>query len=299
MIVGALGFEFSHHAFRWTATGGMVGIDPFLDEDAMSQAYAVSHDGSVVVGDASRTGGHANLRPFRWTKATGMVPLRAQPGGQQFGRSLATAVSSDGSVVVGHGQTGSDFDTFRWTEKEGRIGLGKLRNVEWSEAHAVSSDGKVIVGLCVYVYPLGVEAFRWTAKTGMVGLGFLPGGQKVSHALAVSSDGSVVLGSSGSCSETAGLIGSGMHGHVTTIWRCKPGDEAFVWDSSHGMRSLHAVLSKDHHLDLAAWTLIRAVGISADRKTIIGQGILKDHPESWVARLDKPVNAPVAKGPGK
>lgn len=78
-------------------------------------------------------------------------------------------------------------------------------------------------------------------------LGYLPGGSFFfSEAYSVSADGSVVVGVSG--------------------------NEAFIWDSANGMRSLQTVLTSDFGLDLAGWHLRGATGISADGQTIVGYG---------------------------
>jgi len=113
----------------------------------------------------------------------------------------------------------------------------------------------------------------------MVGLGYLAGGPKLnlSYACAVSGDGSVVIGLADSAS----------------------GYNAFVWDSVTGMRSLQSVLTNDYHLDLSGWKLTGARGISADGKTIVGEGKHNGHREAWIAHLDKPLNAPAGGKQGK
>lgn len=102
-------------AFRWTASGGLVGLGFFPGASAQSfgssEAYGVSADGSVVVG-ASTYGGNIG-QAFRWTSATGMVALGVLPGDWS---STATAVSADGSVVVGYSQNlAYGAQAFRWT----------------------------------------------------------------------------------------------------------------------------------------------------------------------------------------
>ena len=64
------------------------------------------------------------------------------------------------------------------------------------------------------------------------------------------------------------------------------GDEAFVWDESHGIRALKAVLETEYCLDLSGWTrLSRAVGISDDGLAITGDGIRSGgETEGWIAR---------------
>src|SRR5262249_44815241 len=86
-------------AFRWTAAtaGGDLGT---LPGDTSSGAYAVSAEGSTVVGGScmGTSDEGATCRAFRWTEATGMMSLGKLPGDST---SLALGVSADGSVVVG------------------------------------------------------------------------------------------------------------------------------------------------------------------------------------------------------
>jgi probable HAF family extracellular repeat protein len=76
-----------------------------------------------------------------------MIGLGDLPGGNEG--SQATAISSDGFVVVGWGwQTlgSGGLQTFRWTEAAGMVALGKLAGDGSSRATATSADGSVIVG---------------------------------------------------------------------------------------------------------------------------------------------------------
>jgi hypothetical protein len=121
------------------------------------------------------------------------------------------------------------------------------------------------------------EAFRWTAESGMVGLGMiglgeLPDMEFYSEALAVSADGSVVVG-------RAYTLENGMEGD----------EEAFIWDADRGIRSLKEVLEDDHGLDLSGWRLYSARGISADGLTIVGFGHNPaGYVDSWIAVLPEP-----------
>jgi probable HAF family extracellular repeat protein len=59
-----------------------------------------------------------------WAWGASLVALGDLPGGS-FG-SGATAVSSDGSVVVGTSSSASGTEAFRWTASSGMVGLGDL-----------------------------------------------------------------------------------------------------------------------------------------------------------------------------
>jgi len=150
--------------------------------------------------------------------------------------SEATAISSDGSVIVGLYRTevGSPArevtEAFRWDG--GLHGIGFLPGDNASSAVDVSSDGSAVIGHSwnygtntwhgfywtqqsglidiggdspvaissdgsVVIGANAGEAFMWTKLGGLKGLGVLPGAT-TSNAVAVSSDGSVIVGVSGS-----------------------------------------------------------------------------------------------------
>jgi probable HAF family extracellular repeat protein len=251
-------------AFRWTSEDGMVGLGDLAGGSFNSTANAVSADGSVIVGYGNFG---ASTEAFRWTSSGGMVGLGDLDGGRFS--SIAHGVSADGSVVVGGGNSaaGPDGEAFLWTSEDGMVGLGDLAGgIFLSSASGVSADGSVVVGQGSGAS--GFEAFRWTSSGGMVGLGDLAllseeeGEIFSSFAVAVSADGSVVVGS------------------ATILER----RAAFIWDPINGMRDLRAVLMNDYGLDLAGWWLDEATGISADGKTIVGNA----NGRVWLAVLPEP-----------
>ena len=290
-------------AFRWSRPAGMARLGS-LPTSAFyfSIAIAASGDGSVVVGASDISQG--NLAGFRWTQATGLGPLGFLPGGTD---SVARAASADGSVIVGF----SNSQAFRWTEPEGLVGLGGIS----SEAFGVSGDGSVVVGFNVSAN--GTEAFRWTQQTGLVGLGDLGGAAFYSQALAVSLDGSVIVGASDSAgprqeafrwTQASGMVGLGdLVGSSASIAQAVSADGsvivgdsyanfdatqhvAFIWDNSSGIRSLRDVLIGQGD-DLTGWILNQATGISADGETIVGTGFNPaGQLEGWLARLGPQIN---------
>ena len=130
----------------------MVGLGDLDGGAFASEAFAVSFDGSVVVGHS--TSGNGN-EAFRWTQATGMVGLGDLPGGSFF--SSARAVSADGSIVVGYGTPANSFRAMIWDPVNGmrnlqdvlanEYGLGdSLTGWTLHEGSAISADGNYIVG---------------------------------------------------------------------------------------------------------------------------------------------------------
>lgn len=279
-INGGLGEQ----AFRWTQVGGIAGLgyltgDP-EGENGVSYAYGVSGDGTIVVGRSDDTGG---LHSFQWTSSGGMVGLGDLSGPPES--SEATAVSNDGSVIVGHGEkqdpaTGGGEITaayaVRWTSGPGSVNsLGSFysQDGEGSNATAVSADGGVIVGYGSNYESGGTVAFRWTESGGFENLGDLAGGATESKATAVSADGGIVVGRAIDAA----------------------GSQAFIWDSTHGMRNLYDVLVNDYGLGgaLSGWTLEAATGISADGTKIVGYGTGLSGTEAWMVDL-APVPEPTS-----
>jgi probable HAF family extracellular repeat protein len=161
---------------RWTNTTTVsLGRPPGVSS---AGAFGMSADGSVVMIESGSCGsggcrnGGSGAQFFRWTQATGIVPLG-------FGGGWGTGVSADGSVIVGYIP---GPHAFRWTAATGAADLGTLNGAFSSEARAVSADGSVVVG------ESGGHAFRWTEATGMVDLGV------DGAAFAESADGSIVIG---------------------------------------------------------------------------------------------------------
>ena len=60
----------------------------------------------------------------------------------------ATAISADGSTVIGNRGTYPNLEAARWTRAEGTIGLGLLPGFTACYASGVSANGSVVVGTC-------------------------------------------------------------------------------------------------------------------------------------------------------
>jgi probable HAF family extracellular repeat protein len=317
VVVGESYGASGQEAFRWTHEGRMIGLGGLSSSRLDSRANGVSADGSIVVGGSESVGGSEDApasEAFHWTETGGMVGLgylhgRRSDSTRDFLGSFsgsAADVSADGSVVVGESRSPYEFiEAFRWTQKDGMIGLGSLTGsfAFASEARGVSADGSVVVGVS------SNQAFRWTQAGEMVGLNDLPGGNFFSVANAVSGDGSVIVGWSSSelgaeafrWTETGAMIGlghlpgsfsneaMGVSGDGSVIVGksdSESGQEAFIWDMTHGMRSLKTVLIEDFKLDLIGWKLDIATEVSADGLTIVGYGTNPEgSTEGWIANL--------------
>lgn len=118
-------------------------------QDSDSAATAVSGDGRVVVGWSGLV---SVPIAARWAWESGQAEsLGTLPGSQAaVPRTVAAAVSQDGSVVVGDGTTRvSDQDAtvpFRWTQAAGVVALPAIEFTTATHAEAVTADGETVVG---------------------------------------------------------------------------------------------------------------------------------------------------------
>ncbi len=259
---------YPYHAYRFN-----LDTEEFQDLGALggsagtSVARGVNIDGTVVVGESNlTTAGNSVAQAFRWTPALGMQKLGAiQPNGY----SRANATNQDGTVVVGDtdvpGAKPGDYDgyhAFRWVLGNPATGAGTFTDLgaATATALAVSGDGSVVVGAGT-----GNKAFRWTQAGGAVSLGALPG-HSFSLATAVSADGNVVVG----ISSTRLIPSDGFKGVSPTVE--DNASRAFRWTQATGMVDLNT-LAADAGYDMTGITLLGALRVSANGRTITGVGI--------------------------
>lgn len=91
-------FFITEQAFRWTRSGGMVGLGHFSNDAPVSSGESISADGSVIVGvstpEVSVSGAYI------WTAELGMNTL-VDPLPPQTVHISASGVSADGTIVIG------------------------------------------------------------------------------------------------------------------------------------------------------------------------------------------------------
>ncbi|MBL9000283.1 MAG: immunoglobulin domain-containing protein [Phycisphaerae bacterium] len=172
-----------------------------------------------------------------------------------MGSSATVGVSLDGLVAVGWKETpGYSPEACRWLEAGPAIGIGDLPGgLARSEGYDANADGSVIVGVVNTAASQASnegEAGRW--QNGVwISLGDFAGGPYSSLAAGVTDDGTIVVGRGSTAA----------------------GQEAFVWDSTNGMRSLGAILSGQFGVNLTGWRLTLARKISGDGTHVVGRGI--------------------------
>jgi probable HAF family extracellular repeat protein len=283
------GSSSSLRAYRWSADGGF----EFFGTPNSTIPYGISGDGSTVVGqgDWGGTSGGA----FRWSSGApqiiggsgwfataansdasvivgasgnGRYAVRWANGTPQFlgslssgAESTALAVSSDGLTVVGEAGTTGGQVAFRWNSVGGMKSLGTLFGGSASSATGISGDGSVIVGSSTATE--GLRAFRWTAAGGMESLGVMEGGA-YSSATSISSDGTLVVGFGGLADVSQG---------------------AFIHHDLLGMVYLKDYLI-GRGVNMTGWEqLLKATGVSADGRFVVGNGIFNGAERAFIADI--------------
>ncbi len=206
--------------------------------------------------------------------------------GGDMSTSVATAITpsaglsvKDPYIVVGYGETPVGNRAFRAEiirDSSGALVVDLLENLStlsggsFSEAYAVSPDGAFVVGSSDS--PRGPQACYWYYDETLldwvaVGIGALSSRtfDSIATGVAVNDDGSL-----------RAIVG---YSAVK-----KAGNVAFLWTPGGGMVSLSSLLM-GFDLEVGAWTLFEATGISDDGMVICGTGVNRQHNvEAWVAK---------------
>lgn len=157
-----------------------------------SEAYAVSDDGTTVVGQIRISSGES--RAVKWSASTGLQILN----GLQNINSWARAVSSDGSIIVGTAQENVRL-AFRCIQNNPFEYLAPLggSGFNTSQAFDLSADGSKIVGVMTNLSDEG-RGFIWSETLGMKELSTLLSISITprSEANAISGDGNLPVGMS-------------------------------------------------------------------------------------------------------
>ena len=271
----AVGNDPSLGGYRWTSSGGLVAFDDFHG----IAAYGISGDGTTAVG-FSPDGQAAYVTLPNTTHEVGVT--------QFYNHAKLLSSSRDGSVLggVSADAQGNFGDAVVWTKASGLVDIGRLHLGDaYAAISGVSGNGQVLVGYSIG--PNVPDAFTWTTSGGFQQLSDLKPGQG-SGAFAVNSDGSIVIGNSGSISQPtiwrngvpsalALLSGHGpldgaalaMNADASLIGGYITGFGAIVWNSN-GCYLLTDYLKQFGMTVPTGYVLREVTSISADGKTIAG-----------------------------
>lgn len=258
VVTGAAGFSIDtyiemRNGMYWRFEGGK---PVSHDLPQAWQVTDVTDDGVTLVGGTRVPDAPWPVydQAFVFTEAGGLRELGILPSGSY---TWASAVSGDGSVVVGFGDTPAHITAIMWTDESGLVELPGWPHEEYGWASGVSSDGSIVVG------SKAGTAFAWTAPGVFRDLGSIPQ-QGEANALDVSADGSVVVGYA--------WIGEGPIG--------------MVWTKKDAQNRDAAAFLAGAGLDVKGWTITTVSGVSDDGSRLVGQGINPTgRPEAWLAVL--------------
>lgn len=305
----AVGFGRSQNGAPTEAVGWDLasGTATRLTDLPYSRAIAVSSDGQAVAGYAETT--DTSIEAFRWFEESGLEIVSGTEG--SFGE-VALGEGAESMVAVGPVPLGRPDEvissrrdgvlneTLRGLAAAGHVQLPDPGSPATTRLSAISADGRVVVGSTLDVAFHAWEATAWTSERTLELGAIVAGG--ASRATAVSHDGSVIVGVSTSFAlpplgirKRAGkemsvvfrwIEGEGMtrvaaatsddgwwppqtNGNGTVVVGTSHG-RAFLWDSDSGRsRALHNMLEG---VLPEGWVLEGAVDISADGRTVLGQG---------------------------
>jgi len=274
-------------AFIWTLTTGSLPLvlSPSI---ASSVGNGINADGAVIVGQLVSSIEGLPQQAFRWTKATGMVPLASSGTAKESAQS----VTADGSTIVGYtDRFASGSGPFRWTSATGMAPMAAATGATASEADHISRDGSTVIGF-------GTDStdyvgIVWSGTAAGQVLSF-PVGFLSTNLIAVTSDGSAIFGIFGAFAgpgtpfkwtqATGSVI---LSQSVLGVWGLADassdgsvllgeGDSiqgAFVWELPSGQPRLLSDILVAEGVDLNGLTL-NPRAISDDGNVVVGSATL-------------------------
>ncbi len=327
VVVGYSASSGRTEAFRWTVGAGMQGLGYFSGGQPYSIAQSLSDDGSIIVGSGDPAAGGSPV--FTWTPQLGIQHFEGFSPVPDPWYVPGFFVASDGRSIAGtvwSADGATRFEAARWTADCGMQRLGFLSNLQpviGSMTCAISADGSTVVGVGDSSDPdpqfQNMEAFRWTPSRGLTGLGYLgpsPSDVFFSGALAVSIDGSTVVGFTTStygqesfrwtanggmrslgnfpgvegqrlsCAQGVSADGSAIVGWSVVFTSTSNNSVGFLWTPTRGMRSIGTVLSEIGVTSHSGWNELVPTAISPDARSVVGYGIdPAGYWEAWLVHL--------------
>lgn len=238
-------------AFVFTAVQARaddVTFTPFSLGNDGTFAQTISDDGSTV-GLANQIG--LATKSYWWTSSEGYTSI-----GDGAYNTNPVAFSSDGSILIGN-YSNFGGGAYQWTAGSGFTILPLPADTVVND---ITPDAETLVGWTIYLGEY--KAFKWSQATGLDVLDSLPGGT-FSAAIAISGDGSTIVGQSENASfeykpvkwtqanglELLGLLPGGTSGSAEAVSydgsvivgfanSTSYGREVFRWTQANGMVGL-------------------------------------------------------------
>jgi uncharacterized membrane protein len=128
-----------------------------------AQSTGISGNGEVFVGTCGKDIYDPYVKAFRWSESEGVAFLGSlHPRGGNY----PTAISHDGSVVVGTARGEQGFRAYRWRNEQGTIPPELPQGFVASAADDVSANGQIVVGRLMVVDYLGLGGtLGWPPNT--------------------------------------------------------------------------------------------------------------------------------------
>ncbi len=151
----------SRRAFVWSASSGIAQLAGTPTTGVSSGAYAMSPDGSTIVGVLGIAPGSSGTSPVVFRRVNGAAD-ETLPLGPGMTYPQVTGISDDNSTIVGiAGGYGGGGMAIVWRGAEPAAVLPNLPDAASGQALAVNADGSVIVGWSGRGYPYDNMPVRW------------------------------------------------------------------------------------------------------------------------------------------
>lgn len=234
---------------RWDATGAahLLPTEP----ESSSAYYAMNDAGTAAAGFANDSVLSGAGDAVVWGNDSGVSVIGNYPGAT--GGSVMYGVSRDGTRFVGRGFIDGARPLLWESSGEYTVLPAAPGTTGHGAAFGISPDGGTIVGQ--QVVDLRHRPAYWDESGSAHVINLWPG-YDAGFADAASEHGRVIVGFWWDSAS------GGWDGKV-----------AFIWDAEHGARPLQDVLVAEFGLDLGGWSLLDAVDITPDGKTIVGTAV--------------------------
>jgi uncharacterized repeat protein (TIGR03803 family) len=312
--VGDVSGNYGVTAVRWDPYLNITDFNP-TGPAGDDSAYAISGDGTMVVGEKLVGGLHSAFVGSDSADITLLAPLGGDDSGEAYG------MSADGQYVVGFtyssalGKAASH--AVEWTNGTA-MPLTGLTGTSGSQARGVSADGQIIVGATPRQVPeatvtealalvrlvpeplvlgsVNVTKIHGTAYAATEGAGGYTvvgssaytdstNGIHLAPFRSVNGEQPIVTGSIDATDNVGEALSISADGSIIVGYGTSGGQQmATIWDAQHGLRTLAQALTDDYGAgaQIAGWQLLSANGISPDGFAVTGNGINpQGNPQAW------------------